>query len=73
VAGVQPGFPATYDQQKVCNQNIYTTTLVDRTGASYGSVRMFKDYTDNLFITVSLDALTDFTPSGQVRKIQDKI
>ena len=67
---VQPGFPATFDQQRVCNQNIYTTTLIDRTGASYGTVRMFKDYADSLYISVSLDALTDFVPSGQVSALR---
>ena len=63
---IQPGFPGTVDQTKVCNQEVFNTTLVDRTGITYGTVRMFKDYNDMLFVTLSLNALVDFIPLGQV-------
>eukprot|EP00798_Chlamydomonas_sp_ICE-L_P003781 gene3781-13849_t len=64
-----PGFPATYDQTDVCNQNVYTANLEDKAGNVYGTVRIFKDYADNLFVSTSLNALTGYSPHGQVLSI----
>eukprot|EP00798_Chlamydomonas_sp_ICE-L_P010824 gene10824-16910_t len=65
---VQPGFPATFDQRDACNQNVYTAPLVDSLGNEYGSVDIFKDYDDNLYVTSTLWSLTNFTPHGQTAR-----
>eukprot|EP00798_Chlamydomonas_sp_ICE-L_P020526 gene20526-27318_t len=61
------GYPATINQRDVCNELVYSAPLVDRLGAVYGKVKIFKDYSDMLYVTSSLYALTNYTPHGQVR------
>eukprot|EP00798_Chlamydomonas_sp_ICE-L_P010826 gene10826-16912_t len=59
-------FPATYSQLDVCDQYAYTAPLVDRQGNKYGTVIIFKDYDDILYVSPQLWALTNSTPTGQL-------
>ena len=51
-------FPITYDQGKACGNVVYTAPLVDITTANftYGQLYIWKDKSDFLYVTVSLNA-----------------
>ncbi|KAG1674024.1 hypothetical protein FOA52_000330 [Chlamydomonas sp. UWO 241] len=51
-------YPITYDQKSTCNLQVYTADvpLLGNAGAIYGKMFAFKDYSDNLYITVSMNA-----------------
>ena len=58
-------FPITYDQKNACNQIVFRSSLVDRSNSavSYGVLYAWKDYSDSLFVTVSLNATGFGIPS----------
>ena len=58
-------YPVTYDQKRACDQVIVTTDLVDQANPAYVYARMYiwKDYTDMLLVTVSINA-TGFGPGA---------
>eukprot|EP00798_Chlamydomonas_sp_ICE-L_P006119 gene6119-biopygen1260 len=49
-----PGYPGTYDQTLACNHVVFTSELVDNTNTTYGILKVFKDYQDQLFVTASV-------------------
>eukprot|EP00955_Chlamydomonas_euryale_P016288 174061-Chlamydomonas_euryale.AAC.2 len=50
-------YPITFDAKQACNLAIYSqpVTAVGAQGSVYGKLFAFKDYSDNLFLTVSLN------------------
>ena len=60
-------YPITYDQKGACGQVVFTSDLVDRSAPNniYGRLYAWKDYGDNLYVTVSINA-TGFGPSSLV-------
>eukprot|EP00798_Chlamydomonas_sp_ICE-L_P024242 gene24242-biopygen18717 len=51
---VLPGYPGTYDQILACNQVVFTSVLVDSANVTYGELRVFKDYSDMLYVTATV-------------------
>eukprot|EP00798_Chlamydomonas_sp_ICE-L_P020357 gene20357-biopygen29128 len=51
---VFPGYPGTFDQTLACNQVVFTSVLVDSTNTTYGELRVFKDYSDKLYVTATV-------------------
>jgi hypothetical protein len=53
-----PSYPWTYPLSSVCDNRIITLTLVDSAVPStqVGILYIFKDYSDNLYLTVSINA-----------------
>ncbi|GAX75913.1 hypothetical protein CEUSTIGMA_g3356.t1 [Chlamydomonas eustigma] len=60
-------YPFTYDQKGACNLVVVTMDMVDKAAPSniYGRMYVWKDYSDNLYITVSINA-TGFGPPSLV-------
>lgn len=51
-------YPITYDQKQACNLNVISFD-VHQSGTPanvYGKMFVFKDYADNLYVTVTLNA-----------------
>lgn len=57
-------YPITYDQKAACEQVVFRSSLVNKASPSdvYGTIYVWKDMSDFLYITVSLNA-TGFGPS----------
>eukprot|EP00798_Chlamydomonas_sp_ICE-L_P020291 gene20291-biopygen29079 len=51
---VLPGYPGTFDQTLACNQVVFMSVLVDSSNVTYGEVRVFKDYSDKLYVTATV-------------------
>eukprot|EP00798_Chlamydomonas_sp_ICE-L_P020300 gene20300-biopygen29087 len=51
---VLPGYPGTFDQTLACNQVVFMSVLVDSTNTTYGELRVFKDYSDKLYVTATV-------------------
>eukprot|EP00798_Chlamydomonas_sp_ICE-L_P008651 gene8651-biopygen15554 len=51
---VLPGYPGTFDQTLACNQVVFMSELVDSANITYGEVRVFKDYSDKLYVTATV-------------------
>ncbi|GAX77910.1 hypothetical protein CEUSTIGMA_g5352.t1 [Chlamydomonas eustigma] len=51
-------YPVTYDQKLACDLIVFTTPMVDKlnNAITYGKMYVWKDYSDNLYITVSINA-----------------
>lgn len=64
-AAAPTSYPITYDQKAACEQVVFTTDLVDIQNSNniYGRLYAWKDYSDFLYVTVSLNA-TGFGPAG---------
>ena len=60
-------FPITYDQKLACNNVVYTSKVVDTSNQNfaYGQLYAWKDYSDVLYVTVSLNA-TGFGPGATI-------
>jgi hypothetical protein len=57
-------YPVTYDQKMACEQVVFRSPLVNvaRPSDVFGQIFVWKDYSDYLYITVSLNA-TGFGPT----------
>jgi hypothetical protein len=53
-----PSYPWTYSLANVCDNKVITLDLVDSaiTSTKVGVLYIFKDYSDNLYLTVSINA-----------------
>eukprot|EP00195_Chlamydomonas_chlamydogama_P017827 CAMPEP_0202895428 /NCGR_PEP_ID=MMETSP1392-20130828/4636_1 /ASSEMBLY_ACC=CAM_ASM_000868 /TAXON_ID=225041 /ORGANISM="Chlamydomonas chlamydogama, Strain SAG 11-48b" /LENGTH=230 /DNA_ID=CAMNT_0049580437 /DNA_START=138 /DNA_END=827 /DNA_ORIENTATION=+ len=51
-------YPVTYDRKQACNQIVVVAPLVDKFNSSniYGQAYVWKDYSDALYVTVSINA-----------------
>ena len=58
-----PSFPGTLPITSACNQYIYSQDLYDKDSSNgwqvYGRAYVWKDYADQLYVTVSLNATVD--------------
>ena len=65
-------FPITYDQKQACNNVVYTSALVDSVNSNYvyGKLYVWKDYIDNLYVTVSINA-TGFGPGATASQVSE--
>ncbi|KAG1665341.1 hypothetical protein FOA52_011755 [Chlamydomonas sp. UWO 241] len=64
--GVAPtNYPITYDAKQTCSLKIFEANvpLLANQGIIYGKMFAFKDYSDNMYITVSLNG-TGFVPGA---------
>eukprot|EP00798_Chlamydomonas_sp_ICE-L_P021754 gene21754-28776_t len=61
IPGFLGGYPANYDSYQVCGgyKSIQTKPISDQEGNQYGTMYMFRDYSDKLYITVTLDGSKD--------------
>eukprot|EP00798_Chlamydomonas_sp_ICE-L_P021479 gene21480-28454_t len=61
IPGFLGGFPANYDSYQVCggNTGIQKLPIADGLGTRYGTMHLFRDYSDQLHVTVTLDGFVD--------------
>lgn len=59
---VAPGSAANWPLNNVCNGTVVTAPLTSEGDARrYGTIYVFKDYSDNLYVTVAVDGLANST------------
>ena len=57
-------YPITYDQKQTCEGIVFSVPLVDTvSNLTYAQMYVWKDYTDRLFVTVSINATAFVAPT----------